>query len=61
MLISLVVVLLVVDVDAVSNITVNVVQAQTLYSLLDEVELEVLEVLVDVVEAKTELIIMLKI
>jgi hypothetical protein len=55
MLISLVVVLLVVDVDAVSNITVNAVQAQTLYSLLDEVELEVLEVLVDLVEAKTEL------
>jgi hypothetical protein len=50
MLISLDVVLLVVEVKAVRNIRLNVIQAQALYSLLDEVELVVLVLLDDEVE-----------
>ncbi len=46
-----------VEVEAVQNTSRNAGQLRILYSLLDEVELEVLEVLVDVVEAKTELIL----
>ncbi len=46
-----------VEVEAVQNTSRNACQLRILYSLLDEVELEVLEVLVDLVEAKTELIL----
>jgi hypothetical protein len=51
MLIVLVLLVVLVEVEAVQNTSRNAVQVQALYSLLDEVELEVLEVLVTVVEA----------
>jgi hypothetical protein len=50
-LVVLVLLVMLVEVEAVQNTSRNAGQFRILYSLLEEVELELLEVLVDVVEA----------